>query len=153
MYHAIVRRKLRRAFADINAGRWGRIIPQFARAHRHVFHGDHALGGERTDLEATRRWYGRLARIFPDLRFEVCDIAVGGWPWDTVAMVAWTDRFAVNGVPAGNQGVHVFRLRWGKVVELAVHCDTAKLSRYLAEKARTGLAEATAAPIRNGGDA
>jgi ketosteroid isomerase-like protein len=151
VYHAIVKRKLRRAFADINAGRYDRIVPQFASAHRHVFYGDHALAGERTDLEATRRWYGRLARLFPDLRFEIRDVAAGGWPWDTVAMVAWTDRFAVNGVPGANQGVHVFRLRWGKVVELAVHCDTAKLGQYLAEKARGGLSEAMAAPIGNGG--
>jgi ketosteroid isomerase-like protein len=147
VYHTIVRRKLQRAFADLNAGRYDRIVPQFARAHRHVFFGEHALGGARTDLAATRRWYERLARLFPDLRFELHDIAVAGWPWNTVAMVAWSDRFAVNGVPGGNQGVHVFRLRWGKVVELAVHCDTAKLQRYLAEKGRGGTPEAMAPPI------
>ena len=150
MYHTIVKHKLRRAFADINTGRYDRIVPQFARSHRQVFFGDHTLGGERTDLEATRRWYERLARLFPDLRFEVRDIAVDGWPWNTVAMVAWTDRFAVNGVPAGNQGVHVFRLRWGKVVELAVHCDTARLEGYLEEKATGGVPEATAHPITRG---
>jgi ketosteroid isomerase-like protein len=147
MYHRIVKRRLRRAFDDINAGRYDRIVPQFAPAHRHTFFGDHALGGTRRALDATRAWYGRLARVFPDLRFEIRGIAVAGWPWDTVAMIEWTDHFSVNGTPAGNQGVHVFRLRWGRVVELSVYCDTAKLCGYLDEKAATGLAEATAPPI------
>jgi ketosteroid isomerase-like protein len=147
MYHRIVKRRLRRAFADIDAGRYDRIVPQFAASHRHVFFGDHALGGERRSLEATRAWYGRLARIFPDLRFELRSIAVAGWPWDTVATVEWVDRFTVDGVPAGNQGVHVFRLRWGRVVGVAVHCDTARLRGYLEAKARAGLAEAAAPPI------
>ena len=147
MYHRIVKRKLRRAFDDINAGRYERIVPQFAARHRHVFFGEHALAGERTHLDATRRWYERLARVFPDLRFAVRGVAVAGWPWDTVAMVEWTDRFTVNGVPGGNQGVHVFRLRWGKVVELAVHCDTDRLRRYLDAKAAGELPEAGAAAI------
>ncbi len=147
MYHRIVKRRLRRAFEDINAGRYDRIVPQFAPAHRHAFLGEHALGGTRRGLEATRAWYGRLARVFPDLRFDVRSIAVAGGPWDTVAMIEWIDNFTVNGTPAGNQGVHVFRLRWGRVVELSVYCDTAKLRRYLEEKAAGGLAEAIAPPI------
>jgi ketosteroid isomerase-like protein len=147
MYHRIVKRRLRRAFDDINAGRYERIVPQFARAHRHVFFGEHALGGTRHRLETTREWYERLARVFPDLHFEVRDIVVAGWPWRTVAMVEWVDRFAVNGTPGSNQGVHVFRLRWGRVVELSVYCDTDKLRGYLAAKAAGGLAEAIAPPI------
>jgi len=147
VYHRIVKRRLRRAFGDINAGRYERIVPQFAPAHRHVFFGEHALGGTRRHLEATGAWYERLARVFPDLHFEVRDIVVAGWPWRTVAVVEWVDRFAVNGVPGGNQGVHVFRLRWGRVVELSVYCDTDKLRRYLEAKAADGLIEAIAPPI------
>jgi ketosteroid isomerase-like protein len=147
MYHRIVKWKLRRAFGDINAGRYERIVPQFAPQHRHIFHGEHALGGTRCGVEATRAWYGRLARVFPDLHFEIRDIVVAGSPWRTVAMVEWVDRFAVNGVTGGNQGVHVFRLRWGRVVELSVYCDTDKLRRYLDAKAADGMVEATAAPI------
>jgi ketosteroid isomerase-like protein len=147
MYHRIVKRKLRRAFDDLNAGRYDRIVPQFAPTHRHVFFGEHALGGTRRGLDATRAWYARLARIFPDLCFDIRAIAVTGWPWNTVAMIEWTDRFAINGVPGNNQGVHVFRLRWGRVVELSVYCDTAKLGRYLEDKAAGGLDEAVAPPI------
>jgi hypothetical protein len=85
-------------------------------------------------------------------RFDVRSIAVAGWPWNTVAMIEWVDRFTVNGAPGSNQGVHVFRLRWGKVVALAVHCDTEKLRRYLQEKAAGGLAEAAALPITSPSD-
>lgn len=147
MYHRIVKRRLRRAFDDINAGRYDRVIPQFATRHRHIFFGDHTLGGERTHLQATCEWYERLARLFPDLRFEIRSIAVAGWPWNTVAVIEWVDRFSINGVAGGNQGVHVFRLRWGAVVELAIYCDTDKLRRYLQQAVAGGLTEAGAPPI------
>src|SRR6516225_1936607 len=89
MYHAIVRRKLHRAFADINAGRYGGIVAQFAPRHRHVMPGEHALAGERHTPESTARWYARLQRLLPGLVFDVRAIVVGGMPWRTVATVAW----------------------------------------------------------------
>lgn len=147
MYHAIVKRKLRRAFEAINGGRYHEILPEFGAHHRHVLFGSHALGGERVELEATRAWYERLSRLFPDLKFTIDRIAVAGFPWDTTAMVEWTDSFSVGKERGANQGVHVFRLRWGKVVELRIHCDTSKLERYLAEKASHGQNEALASPI------
>ena len=150
MYHFIVRQKLRRAFADINAGRYERIVPQFAAKHRHIMHGDHALGGERTTVAATARWYARLQRLLPDLRFDVQTIAIAGWPWHTVAMVSWNDQFTLpDGSPGNNQGVHVFTLVWGRVTALVVHCDTGRLIAYCVTMGGLGLAEATAAPIRD----
>ena len=53
MYHFIVKQKLRRAFRDINAGRYERIVPQFAQKHRHTMYGNHALAGERTMISST----------------------------------------------------------------------------------------------------
>ena len=38
MYHAIVRHMLRRAFADINAGRYDGIVAQFAPQHLSLIH-------------------------------------------------------------------------------------------------------------------
>src|SRR5262249_11946428 len=128
-------------------GRYDRIVPQFAPRHRHFMSGDHALGGERRGIDATRAWYGRLARVFPDLRFDIRTIVVGGWPWNTVATIEWVDRLTVGGVPGPDEGVHVFRLRWGRVIDLAIYCDTEKLGRYLREKRAGGLVEATAPPI------
>jgi len=148
MYHAIVRAKLRRAFRQINAGRYEPIVAQFAEQHVHLMHGDHAMSGERRSLASTARWYARLQRLMPDLRFEIEHIAVTGWPWRTIAFVGWTDQFTLpDGTRTANQGVHVFELRWGKVHALAVHCDTARLEGFLRRAAALGLGEAIAAPI------
>ena len=150
MYHFIVKKKLRRAFANINAGRYETILPQFATKHRHVMYGEHALGGERRSLASTAAWYARLQRLLPDLRFDVHAIAVTGWPWHTVAMVSWNDHFTLpDDSTGGNQGVHVFTLAWGRVTSLAVHCDTAKLAGYCARMVEQGRAEAGAVPIND----
>lgn len=148
MYHAVVRRKLRRAFRDINAGAYERILPQFAPVHRHVMYGQHALGGERSTPALTGQWYARLARLLPDLRFDVGAIAVTGWPWRTLATVTWKDRFSLpDGSTGSNQGVHEFELRWGRVHVMQVHCDTELLARYCERIAAGGVVEALAAPI------
>ena len=49
----------------------------------HVFPGDNALGGERHSREA----FERLYRLIPEIEFEVRDMAVRGWPWDTTIAV------------------------------------------------------------------
>jgi ketosteroid isomerase-like protein len=150
MYHAVVRAQLRRAFRRIGAGDYASILRQFAPRHRHLMHGEHALGGERHTLESTARWYARLARLMPDLRFELGPIVVSGWPWRTVAMVAWQDRFSLpDGTLTSNQGVHVFELRWGKVHSLAVHCDTARLEGFFRRMVALGVAEAGAPTIED----
>lgn len=148
MYHAIVRRKLSQAFAELNAGRYDGIPAQFAATHRHCMVGHHALGGERHDLAATRRWYARLQRLLPGLRFDVTGVWISGWPWRTRAVVAWRDCFRLpGGGEASNVGMHEFELRWGRVTALTVHCDTARLAGYLEEVAAAGQPEALAAPI------
>ena len=154
MYHFVVRNKLRRAFRDINAGAYERILPQFAARHRHTMYGRHALAGERRTMRSTAQWYARLQRLLPDLRFDVHRIAVTGWPWDTTATVDWTDHFTLpDGTPGSNQGVHVFGLRWGTVHSLAVHCDTARLQGYCERLANLGVKEALADPIQDPPDA
>ena len=148
MYHFVVRQKLQRSFRDINAGRYGAIVAQFAQRHSHVMFGRHALAGRRNTLASTREWYARLQRLLPDLRFEIHSMAVTGWPWDTRALVSWSDSFTLpDGTAGHNQGVHELRLAWGKVVSLEVHCDTAKLEGYCERMQALGLAEAGAAPI------
>ena len=147
MYHMILRAKLRRAFRDIDAGRYDKIVPRFAPRHEHAFDGDHALGGTRTSLDSTARWYERLARLFPDLKFTIVGMTSSGWPWDTRAVVEWVDHFTVDGAPGSNRGVHVFRFAWGRCTSLHVYCDTQKLVTVFDAKARGGLVEALAAPI------
>jgi ketosteroid isomerase-like protein len=148
MYHAIVRHKLRRAFADINAGRYEGIVAQFAPRHRHAMPGRHALAGERHGAESTARWYARLQRLLPGLAFDVRAIVVGGMPWKTTAAVAWDDRFTLpDGTQGSNTGVHEFELRWGRVHSLVIHCDSQRLQGYCDRLVACGVAEAGAAPI------
>ena len=148
MYHAIVRRKLRRAFADINAGRYDGIVAQFAPRHRHAMPGEHALAGERHTPASTARWYGRLQRLLPGLAFDVRAIVVGGMPWRTIATVAWDDRFTLpDGTAGSNTGVHEFELRWGRVRSLVIHCDSQRLQHYCERLVACGVAEGGAAPI------
>jgi hypothetical protein len=148
MYHFIVKKKLRRAFDHVNAGRYDRIIMQFAPHHRHAMYGEHALSGERRHLESTARWYDRLKALLPDLKFEIISVTVEGWPWCTRAIVEWKDSFTLpDGERGSNQGVHSFRLAWGRVTSLEVHCDTGKLAAYCDRLAALGRIEAAAPPI------
>jgi ketosteroid isomerase-like protein len=152
MYHAIVRHKLRRAFADINAGRYEGIVAQFGPRHRHAMPGRHALAGERHGAESTARWYARLQRLLPGLAFDVRSIVVGGMPWKTMAVVAWDDRFTLpDGTQGSNTGVHEFELRWGRVHSLVIHCDSQRLQGYCDRLVACGVAEAGAAPITDAG--
>jgi ketosteroid isomerase-like protein len=113
-----------------------------------VFFGDHALGGSRHAMSSIVPWYQRLKTVFPDLQFDIQSLAVRGMPWNTVAMVEWRDRFALrDGTRRGNQGVHVLRLKWGKVVSLRVYCDTQVLASVLRELQAQGVSEAGQPPI------
>jgi ketosteroid isomerase-like protein len=149
MYHAIVRRKLRATFERLNAHDYQSVVALFGSAHVHSFPGAHALAGTRTTLETTRRWYERLARVLPDLQFQVQRMAVSGWPWHTTAAIEWTDSgTTADGQPFANQGVHVVTLRWGRVTRLQIYCDTAVLEEVCRRQAARGIAEAAAAPIQ-----
>ena len=148
IYRYVVERILRRAFAALNRGDHRPVLAAFGLPLEHAFYGAHALGGIRTDMAAVTAWYARLKQIFPDLRFEIDAVAVTGMPWNTVAFVEWRDSFTLpDGTRAGNQGVHVLRLAWGKAHSLHVYCDTQRLAAVLRQMQSQGRIEAGFAPI------
>jgi ketosteroid isomerase-like protein len=99
-------------------------------------------------MDSIEPWYQRLKTVFPDLHFDIQSLAVRGMPWNTVALVEWRDRFTQrDGTPRGNQGVHVLRLKWGKVVSLRVYCDTQVLAAALNDLRAQGVADAGLPPI------
>jgi len=148
IYRAIVERRLRSAFAALNRGDYRPVLAGFAREVEHSFYGEHALGGSRRTPAGVQRWYARLKAIFPDLHFALDSVLVRGWPWDTVAVVEWRDQFSLrDGQRCGNQGVHVLRLRWGRVTSLRIHCDTQRLVAVLDTLHAQGVADAGMAPI------
>jgi ketosteroid isomerase-like protein len=118
----------------------------------HVHHrvsGAHALGGERHDKEAVRRWFERLGRVLPNLHLTVNHIWVKGWPWHTTVFAQWDGTATLLNGDASyvNRGVHVFTLRWGRVYALEEFYDSQAAARALAAQAATGLEEAVAEQI------
>ena len=148
MYHAITRGKLRTVFRELGRGNYEVTFGSLAPVFEHVFAGDHAFGGTRRSVPSFRRWFERLYKVFPDLQFEVKTLVVKGWPWNTLAVVEWEDWANTrDGNGYRNQGVHVIRLRWGRVVSLHVYLDTQKLADACRRQAQQGLPDAVAAPI------
>jgi ketosteroid isomerase-like protein len=148
MYHAIVRKRIQNLFDAINHGDAEPVLSSFARNFQHCFLGDTALGGTRTTLEATRRWYQRLYRLLPDIRFELRNVSVSGSPWNTLALIEWDEtNSGTDGVRTNNRGVHVARLKWGRMTQLVICPDTVGLRATLDRLAGTGASEAHATPI------
>ena len=122
------------------------LAPRF----EHVFAGTHALGGQRHTAAAMRNWFQRLFRLLPHLAFNVKHIAVSGPPWDTTIVVEWRDTATLpGGAPYVNDGVHVIRMRWGKVTSLHAYLDTEILALAFRKMAAEGIGEAAADPIRD----
>jgi ketosteroid isomerase-like protein len=148
MYHWIVRRKVLALFTAVSRGDAAPVLRAFARRFRHQFPGDHALGGSRSSLAATQRWYQRLYRLLPDIAFEVRNVFVSGGPWNTLVIAEWDEtNSGTDGIRTVNHGIHALRLRWGRVTEMFIYPDTVGLQATLDRLARAGVEEAAAAPI------
>jgi ketosteroid isomerase-like protein len=148
MYHAVVRRRIRRLFDAVNRGDAEPVLALFATRFEHSFLGDHALGGSRQTLPATRRWYERLYRLLPDIHFDLRRIAVSGTPWNTIVVIEWDEsNSGTDNVRTYNRGIHVVRLRWGRATQLIICPDTVGLQATLDRLYAAGNVEALAAPI------
>jgi ketosteroid isomerase-like protein len=150
MYHAIVRRIAKRNFERVNQHDFEALLKDCSPEIHHRFGGRHALGGERHDKEALRLWFGRLGRLAPDLKLTVRDVWVNGWPHDTVVVIRWTatDRYP-DGAPYDNHGVHVVRMRWGKVWEIDANEDSQVVADILRARFEAGIEEAGAPAIES----
>ena len=147
MYHFFVRRRVAEILRHLNRGDLAFVVRLFAPGAEHWFSGRHALGGCRRTPEEIAAWYRRLAVVFPTIRFAAQKVISTGPPWNTRVVVEWTDTFAGRDDLAGNQGVFIITLRWGRAVEFHVYCDTDGLKQNLALLASHGVAAAAAPPI------
>jgi ketosteroid isomerase-like protein len=149
MYHAIVLRKIRKTFEEVSRGNAEPVLAAFTPSFEHRFLGeDHALGGSRTSLAQTRKWYERLYRLLPDISFELLNIHVAGPPWRTTVIVDWLEtNSGTDGVRTENRGVHVVHLRWGKVTRVIICPHTSSLIATLDRLHAAGNPEAHAEPI------
>jgi len=141
-------RRVRHVFARLSVGDYEPALAGLATDVHHRFAGDHALGGERHDAAAVRRWFERLFRLFPELRFQVTDVAVSGWPWDATVTVEWQAEVVPRlGPEYVNVGVHVLRVRRARVACLHAYEDSQAVAVACALMAAQGVGEAAAAPI------
>lgn len=148
MYHAIVKRIARRNFERVNDHDFDSLLASCAPDVHHRFGGDHALGGERHDTEALRRWFERLGRLVPDMQLAVREVWVKGLPHDTVIVIRWTNEASrPGGGRYVNHGVHVVRMRWGKIVQIDANEDSQAVAELLRELAAHGVDEAAAPAI------
>ncbi|OQW54116.1 MAG: hypothetical protein A4S14_01355 [Proteobacteria bacterium SG_bin9] len=148
MYHSIVRRKVIALFDAVSRGDAEPVLGAFAQQFEHRFPGDHALGGARTSIEATRRWYERLYRLLPDISFDVRHVWVSGAPWNTLVIAEWDEtNSGTDGVRTHNHGIHALQLKWGRVTQLFIYPDTVGLKDTLDRLTKAGNAEASAPPI------
>ena len=148
MYHAIVKRIALQNFLRVNQKDYAAILKGCSSHVHHRFGGHHALGGERHNCEALGRWFERLGRLAPTLQLTVHDVWVKGGPWNTTVIMRWS---AVQGLPDGspynNHGVHIIRMRWGKVFDIDANEDSQLVAASLQIWAAHGVNEALAAPI------
>jgi ketosteroid isomerase-like protein len=148
IYSAIVKKRIRQAFDEVNDRRWDELMASITPTVHHRFGGAHAIGGERHDREALRRWFERLARVLPNLHLEINDIWVKGPPWHTMVFVQWDGTATLlNGGGYFQHAIHVITLRWGKIAALDVFEDSQEVARALAIQAEAGVDEALAEPI------
>jgi len=150
MYHAIVRHRVAQTFNALSRGNYEFALAGMASRFEHTFSGNHALGGTRHTVAGMRLWFERMFRLNQKLDFTIQHIAVSGTPWDTTAIIEWRDTVTLtNGTSYLNDGTHVIRMRWGKVVSLHAYLDTEKVITIFRQMAEAGFPEAVAAPIED----
>lgn len=148
MYHAIVRNKIRTGFRHLSAGNYEVVLQQFSPSIYFTFAGTHALGGERRGLDNVRQWFQKLFRTFPGLQFEIHEIVVNGWPWNTRVATRFTLHVPINEQRTyTNTGMQFVRIRWGRMVEDYLYEDTQKLAEELAFIAQNEQNKAKASPL------
>ena len=148
MYHAIVKRIAKKNFLRVNEKDYEALLKDCVPNVHHRFGGQHALGGERNDREALRRGLGRLGRLGPTLKLTVHDVWVKGLPNDTTIIVRWSaTQDMPDGSPYNNHGVHIVRMRWGKIVDIDANEDSQVVAESLKIWAAHGIEEALADAI------
>lgn len=148
MYHTIVKRVATKNFERVNDHDYDALLKDCAPNIHHRFGGHHALGGVRHDREALGRWFQRLGRLAPTLKLTFQDVWVKGWPHDITIIIRWTAaQTLLDGSPYENHGVHIVRMRWGKIVDIDANEDSQVVAESLKVVGAHGVQEALAEPI------
>lgn len=148
MYHRIVAHKVHSVFAQLGAGDWEPMITGMAGTFSYRFYGEHALAGERHTLESLRLWWQRIFRLLPEPSFDIEEVIVAGWPWDTrIATRVRIHAILADGSDYSNVFMQTFHMRWARITQVHTLEDNVVLQRALDRIAASGITEAHAEPI------
>ncbi len=82
------------------------------------------------------------------MKLTVHDVWVKGLPHNITIIVRWTNTDSLpDGSTYHNHGVHVIKMRWGKIVEIDANEDSQAVAEALKIRAAYGMEEAAADPI------
>jgi ketosteroid isomerase-like protein len=130
MYRAIVAARTRRVWRSIDERDIEAPFRLAAPDVRFTFVGSTPLGATFTGRDEFRAWLARAFDRFPDLHFEVRDVAVKGWPWNTRVAVRLCITATLNdGSAYRNDAVQWITLRWGRMTDDWVLEDTLALQQ------------------------
>jgi ketosteroid isomerase-like protein len=133
MYKAIVAKKVRSMFAEINKGNYQAMIDGLASPFDYRFLGDHPLSGRRTKAATMELWWQRIFRLLPNGQFTLHQVIVQGHPLNTrVAVRSTISAVLPSGETYSNDVMQFMRLRLGKLTHVETMEDTARFERYLA---------------------
>lgn len=146
-YKIILRNKIVEGFKAFSKGDYKPLLDLYDEEVHQVFEGDHALGGQRRSKKKVEEWFERFVRLLPS-QFDIQDVVIQGWPWDTAAVVVFQDRVSPKGIaPYVNQGIMNTRVQWGRATEVHIYVNTALISGKLKELEESGVEEAGYLPI------
>ena len=146
-YKIILRKKIINGFAEFSKGNYKPLLDLYADDVHQTFEGNHALGGERFSKDKVEQWFQRFVRLIPS-RFTIEDVIVQGGPWNTAAVVVFSDSVNIPGVePYVNNGIMHVKIKWGKANDVHIYVDTAKIIYALNKLYESGVEEAGAKPI------
>jgi ketosteroid isomerase-like protein len=125
MYKWFVSRTIRGVFAANSRSDWSVALGKFADDVHFRFPGQNELSVELHDKQAAAEWFKTLRAVFPNLRFDVQQIVVSGWPWKTTACTRYIVNYTLpDGEKVANPGMQYLRIEWGKVTADHLYLDS-----------------------------
>ena len=130
MYGWLLRLLLQSVFAGLGRGDASVASAFIADDAVFRFPGRNPFAADHRTKEEIQVWLRRFAHFRP--HFEIHRVIANGPPWDIRGCMHFTDRIGdpTDPNPYVNEGVCLFRVRYGRVVEERVFLDTQALADF-----------------------
>lgn len=132
MYRWFVAWIVRRVFAANSRGEWDMAFRMFAEDVYFRYPGQHTLAADIHRKADMIEWLERIKALFPKLTFEIEQVVVSGWPWDTKACTRFIACYALpDGERVRSPGMQYLRISWSKVKVDNLYLDTQMIASLL----------------------